>query len=225
MKRGTGLKRTVRLQARTPLSRSPQATLLRSPLLPCGPGWATEDEAKNSARGQQDGATVRECPLRSCTKWHVRSAPVPVKAVPAVKPRRETGFPAAVKLAVRTRAGLGEIEEARCEACRKHLGRYGGQIQHIVARGMGGTSNPVLATAVNGALLCGLTPQDPDGCHYLAESRDEGMREAGFWLPQGSDPRREPMRLHFRSGPGVQVWRTEDGQYGHEPPAAAVTAA
>jgi hypothetical protein len=114
-----------------------------------------------------------------------------------------------VKLLVRTRAGLGEIEDAVCESCGRHLGRYGGQVQHIIARGMGGTTRPVLGTAANGALLCGLTPQDPDGCHYRAESRDAGMRARGFWLEQGSDPAAEPMTLHS----GAVIWRSEDGSY------------
>lgn len=129
-------------------------------------------------------------------------------AHPQVTPR-STGFPARVKLQVRKRAGDGEAESACCEACGQWLGRYGGQVQHVVARGMGGTSNPVLSTAANGALLCGLTPQDPDGCHYLAESRHREMRDRGYWLPQGSDPRAVPMTLHT----GAVAWRAEDGSY------------
>jgi hypothetical protein len=123
-----------------------------------------------------------------------------------------------VKLAVRARAGNGSAEEAQCEACGIWLGKYEGQIQHIVARGMGGTSNPVLSTAANGALLCG-TPQSGD--HGLAESRDPEMGARGFWLPQGSDPRLEPMMLHSAHGSGVLVWRSEDGRYLLEPPAVA----
>lgn len=135
---------------------------------------------------------------------------VPLKAVPRERtPARNTGFPFRVKLLVRTRAGGGDTANAGCEACGQWLGRYGGQVQHIIARGMGGTSNPVLQTAANGALLCGLTPQDPDGCHFLAESRHREMRDRGFWLPQGSDPRDVPMTLHT----GVKVWRAEDGSY------------
>lgn len=123
---------------------------------------------------------------------------------PAARP--ETGFSRKVKLTVRTRAGEGCIEDARCECCGVELGRYGGQVQHIVARGMGGTSNPVRSTAANGALLCG-TPQSGD--HGLAESRDKEMRRKGFWLPQGTDPRMVPMILWS----GAEAWRTEDGRY------------
>ena len=115
-------------------------------------------------------------------------------------------FSAKVKLQIRTRAGEGDPDQAVCECCGVDLGRYGGQIQHIVARGMGGTSNPVMKTAANGALLCG-TAQDGD--HGLAESRDPGMRRKGFWLPQGTDPRMVPMILWT----GRKVWRSEDGRY------------
>ena len=134
-------------------------------------------------------------------------------------PRKKstTGFSAAVKLAVRTRAGNGDPDEARCECCGIWLGRHGGQVQHIVARGMGGTSNPVLKTAANGALLCG-TAQSGD--HGLAESRDREMGVKGFWLPQGTDPRTVPMTLWS----GGTVWRSGDGRYLTEQPEGAVAA-
>jgi len=129
--------------------------------------------------------------------------------------RTETGFSRAVKLAVRTRAGSGDVNEARCECCGIWLGRYGGQVQHIVARGMGGTSSPVLKTAANAALLCG-TAQSGD--HGLAESRDREMGAKGFWLPQGTDPRTVPMMLASEHGSGITVWRSEDGRYLLEAP-------
>jgi hypothetical protein len=138
----------------------------------------------------------------------------------ARKPPRDTGFSQKVKLLVRTRAGNGDPEKAQCEACGIWLGRYGGQVQHVVARGMGGTSNPVLSTAVNAALLCG-NPLDRSTCHGLAESRDPEIGAKGFWLPQGSDPRLEPMMLHSGHGSGVLVWRGTDGSYLFEAPEAA----
>jgi hypothetical protein len=137
---------------------------------------------------------------------------------PQRQARRDTGFSRAVKLQVRTRAGNGDPDEARCECCGIGLGRDRGQIQHIVARGMGGTSNPVLGTAANGALLCG-TPQSGD--HGLAESRDPGMRAKGFWLPQGTDPRLVPMTLWS----GEVAWRPEHGtDYLRKAPGGAVAA-
>jgi hypothetical protein len=186
-----------------------------APMRLCGKPYDTAKAAGDSPRGQA-GGRVEECPDETCGKWHVRAGAA--RSAPVLPSRpRATGFPARVKLAVRVRAGMGDAGDAVCESCGRHLGRYGGQIQHIIARGMGGTSNPALRTAVNAALLCGLTPQDPDGCHYRAESRDAGMRERGFWLPQGSDPRLEPMTLHG----GVVAWRSEDGRYLFEPPEGA----
>ena len=187
-----------------------------APMRLCGKAYASVDEAQRSKAAQRPGAVIDvKCP---CKAIHVRQAPAPPLVLP---PRpRATGFSARVKLAVRARAGGGEPDDAACEACRRWLGRYGGQVQHIVARGAGGTSNPVLATVVNAALLCG-TPQDKKTCHGLAEARDPGMRAKGFWLPRGTDPRLEPMTLASRYGPGVLAWRSEDGEYLFEAPAGA----
>ena len=80
---------------------------------------------------------------------------------------------------IRTRAGHGDIDNACCEACLTWLGEHGGQIQHIKARGMGGSRDPRLGSPVGGALLCG-TPQS--GCHGLCEAWDPGMYDAGFWI-------------------------------------------
>jgi hypothetical protein len=123
------------------------------------------------------------------------------------------GFSDRVRKLVRTRAGSGDLFVATCEACGIWLGEHGGQIQHVVARGMGGTSNPVLSTLANATLLCG-TAQTGD--HGRAERRDPEMRDRGFWLPQGTDPRLMPMTLFG----GVVVWRSEtEPRYLYEPPA------
>lgn len=129
-------------------------------------------------------------------------------------PRRETGFSRAVKLQIRTRAGNGDPTQARCEATGVFLGEHGGEIQHIVARGMGGTSDPVKNSAANGCLL---SPE----AHRIAESRDPHMRAMGFWLPQGTDPRMEPMMLHGAGGGGCLVWRSMTGEYLFAPPEVA----
>jgi hypothetical protein len=122
---------------------------------------------------------------------------------PQRQARRDTGFSRAVKLQVRTRAGNGDPDEARCEATGVWLGRYGGEIQHRDARGMGGTSDPVTNSIVNAVLLSA-------EAHRLAESRDEHMNAAGFWLRNGQDPRTEPIMLHGEDG-GVTVWLAADG--------------
>ena len=123
------------------------------------------------------------------------------------------GFSSRVRKLVRTRAGGGDLYLACCECCGIWLGEHGGQIQHIVARGMGGCKLPVIGSLANGAALCGLTAQD--GCHGLAERRDPVMRERGFWLQRGTDQRLMPMTLFG----GVVVWRSEtEARYLYEAP-------
>lgn len=117
---------------------------------------------------------------------------------------KRTGFSPAVRLAVRTRAGRGDPEDARCEATGVWLGRHGGEIQHRVARGMGGTSDPVKNSIVNAVLLS-------TDAHRLAESRDAEMNEEGFWLRNGQDPALTPILLH--SEHGMTVWLGADGGY------------
>lgn len=116
-----------------------------------------------------------------------------------------TGFPPSVKRAVRLRSGLGDIHLAACEACGCWLGRYGGQVQHIRARGMGGSR--LLDGITNAVLLCG-TPQS--GCHGACERRDARYRAMGFWLYSADEP--QPVMLHGEQG-GVTVWLTDDGRY------------
>lgn len=130
---------------------------------------------------------------------------------------KRTGFSSAVRLAVRTRAGRGDPDDARCEATGAWLGRYGGEIQHRVARGMGGTSDPVKNSIVNAVLLS-------VDAHRLAESRDEGMHHRGFWLRQGQDPATTPILLRMDSRADALAWLGLDGSYVYEPPKGGVAA-
>ncbi len=138
----------------------------------------------------------------------MKRSPMPARRTPLrngawlrrAEPR--TGFPPSVKRACRVRAGNGSIEEAACEACGRWLGRYGGQVQHIRARGTGGSSG-----IENAALLCG-TPQS--GCHGACERRDARYRAMGFWLYSSDEP--QPVMLHGEQG-GATVWLTDDGRY------------
>jgi hypothetical protein len=133
-----------------------------------------------------------------------------LKALPERKPQgADTGFSRAVKTLIRQRA------QDHCEACGIYLGKFG-QCQHIVARGSGGTSDPVIDSVVNGALLCG-TPFT--GCHGLCEARDPRMEAEGFWLKRGKDPAAEPFLWHApEDGSGHLLWRTADGEYSDLPP-------
>jgi hypothetical protein len=187
-------------------------------MLPCGKRYPTEAEAASSPRGMREGAVVRKCRSTACGGFHVTVPPVPVRAVPAAPPRPETGFPLSVRLAARKRSGDGEVDEARCESCGVWLGRYGGEIQHRLARGSGGSRSAVVNGISNAALLCWFH-------HALAESRDSGMRELGFWIRSGKgpehDPRYVPMARMLATGERETVYLTEGGTYSHEPPKAA----
>jgi hypothetical protein len=134
----------------------------------------------------------------------------------AVTRPRDTGFSPAVKLAVRTRAGGGDPEEAACEACARFLGRHGGQVHHRQNRQMGGSRRR--NTVQNAGLLCG-TPDDFRTCHGKATRGDAHMKGAGWVLDSGQNPALEPVMLHGADG-GITAWLTEDGEYSFEPPEA-----
>ena len=167
----------------------------------CGKPYASAAAARRSKAGRRPGAVIEEkCP---CGAVHVRP---PRKAPVLPAPRPATGFPARVKLLVRARAGNGDPDAAACEACGRHLGRPGGQVHHLIDRGIGGCKDPAVNGAANAALLCG----DPfSGCHGLATAFDAGIGKRGFWLGHGADPLRAPMTLHT----GRRVLRTPDGRY------------
>lgn len=200
-----------------------------SPLLPCGPGWKTREEAEGKAGGT--GREAFPCPGRACPKWHLRDKPgarpllspaVPVRPRPA---RRETGFPRAVKLLARTRAGGGDIDRAACECCGKWLGRYGGEIQHRIARGSGGSRSTVINGIANAVLLCG---NRYVGCHGRCENRDPEMKADGFYIPGGTgpghDPRLVPLVTRREDGTPLSEWLTADGRRVDEDPGKTAAA-
>lgn len=163
---------------------------------------------------------MKRTPLKRAVPPRPTGQPVrrpPLKAVADGRAQRDTGFPAAVKLAIRTRAGNGDPDQAACEACGIWLGRYGGQIQHIYARGSGGSSLWLYRSAANGALLCGTRYT---GDHGLCEDRDPDMEAMGFWRRRNGleKPGDYPIMLHGQGG-GVLVWLTPDGGYALKAPA------
>jgi hypothetical protein len=107
---------------------------------------------------------------------------------------------------IRARAGWGDPHNARCEFHGDWLGIHGGELQHVVARGMGGSKDWLKNSAANGVLLC-------RDAHMLAEARDPEMEALGFWAKQGTDPRYAWMMIPLADGTRVKVWRTVDGRY------------
>ena len=139
---------------------------------------------------------VRPGPVKSAAKKRAVGAA-------SRQPKETAKFTPEVRLQIRTRAGHGDPSQARCEAHGDWLGEHAGEFQHVVARGMGGTCDPVKGTAANGVLLC------PEA-HRLAETRSLLMKRLGFWQPQGTDPRRARMILYGLSGGTEEVWRHEN---------------
>ena len=137
-------------------------------------------------------------------------ASAPVQAAAAA---RDTGFSRAVKLAVRKRAGGGDAGLALCECCGTWLGQYGGDVQHIIARGSGGTSRPEINSIRNAALLC---RRD----HDTAEARDPELFERGFWRHSWEQVGAAPLMLGTPDG-GFTRWLTADGGYSATDPGVA----
>jgi len=87
-----------------------------------------------------------------------------------------------------------------CQAC----GALAVDVQHRVARGLGGTRDPKRAYGMcNLVALC-------RPCHEIAESRDQGMYNRGFWLLSTDDPARLPIRAATEYGEELR-WLLPDG--------------
>ncbi|MFI9591254.1 hypothetical protein [Nonomuraea sp. NPDC052265] len=97
-----------------------------------------------------------------------------------------TGFPAAVRAAIRSRSmGI-------CEACGR---RPATQQHHRDPRGMGGDPRTITNCPCNGLDL-------DDACHAWIEANRTIARKAGLLLGPGEDPCSEPVLLRAAYGPG-----------------------
>jgi hypothetical protein len=137
------------------------------------------------------------------------------------RPPADGGFPHRVNVVVRERAGRGDADLAKCEACGRLLGRYGGQVQpRLVSRDQDGGVDPVAGGAANAVLLCGTSFEL---CLGACVSGDRDMESRGFWISDrngpGDDPRRVPLVIPGPPGLGLIVWLTDAGTYDCAPPA------
>ena len=99
-----------------------------------------------------------------------------------------------------TRDLVKERDDWRCASCGKPATGTPGvdySIQHRVARGDGGTSDPAINSPANLILLCGSALT---GCHGKAERREREMHQKGFRLEHWQKPAKEPVAhaLHGR---------------------------
>ena len=154
--------------------------------LPHRKGWATAEEARHSkAFLSAPGAELDDkCP---CKLVHVRKPAeparlalpqprrVPVRSTSPAKAPRDTGPSPAIRRLVRKRDG------GQCAGCGVNVTGIPFSIQHIIARGMGGTSRPDANSPGHLVLLCG-SANTPGSCHLLCEQRDTEMHRRGLWL-------------------------------------------
>lgn len=92
-----------------------------------------------------------------------------------------------------TRDLIKQRDDWTCASCSKPITGIAGRdysVQHRIARGPGGTSDPAINSPANLILLCGSATT---GCHGIAESRDQTMHARGFWLNTWENPATFPV--------------------------------
>lgn len=132
-----------------------------------------------------------------------RKTPLKAKSAPKGK-RASTGPARDVVDAVLERGAHS------CEICSAGLGPVRGvdyQIHHRRPRAMGGTDRPETNWPSNLLLLC---PAD----HEAIESRRAEATEAGWLVPQTSDPAQIPVLIRYERW----VYLAPDGTYSTHPP-------
>lgn len=98
---------------------------------------------------------------------------------------------------IRVRNAIWLRDNGSCVRCGVSLAGTRGSYQHRRARGMGGSSDPLTGSVVNGVLMCGHATS-PDGCHHWAESHPSEALQYGYRVPQGGDPALFPILVHGR---------------------------
>jgi hypothetical protein len=184
------VKRRTPLRARTPLRR-------RTPLLDrsekrdlltrcCGKkAYATEEAARADLERIQMLGRTEKVPQRvyACKNgWH---------HITSQKGSSSANVPRA------TRELVYERDELSCFCCGVSLLGQPFSLQHRDARGMGGSSDPLIHSPANLILLRGTGITE---CHGRVEQRGEADNVAGYWLRHGQDPAETPV-LHWRLGP------------------------
>lgn len=80
-------------------------------------------------------------------------------------------------------------DKGRCCRCGNDVGEWWSR-QHRLARGSGGSSDPVIASAANKVTLCGSATT---GCHGWVELYRLASRPFGWSLLRGDDPLTHPV--------------------------------
>lgn len=133
-----------------------------------------------------------------------------VRTFPERKPQRYTGPDEAARKLVLAR------DRYACVCCGRSVLGQPYSLQHRVARGMGGTSDPAANSPENLLTMLG---SGTTGCHGRVESRaDRDDHGKGYWLRRGESPLLVPVMVFSEHDSGATVWLTEDGHYSDEPP-------
>lgn len=179
------------------------------PLLPCGPGWLTQEKAEEAAGDA--GREVFRCLNRACGKWHLRDAPRPraiVSPAAPVRPqraRRDTDPPRSARLAVAARSG------GICERCRKARAVH---VHHRQPKQAGGTRRRLAHALFNLLHVC-------FRCHAEIHGDPAKSYKAGWLVLSGGDPALVPLRTRTARGEPLTEWLTADGRRTTEMPEAA----
>ncbi|MBG6089959.1 HNH endonuclease [Actinomadura viridis] len=96
----------------------------------------------------------------------------------------------------RIRTLVMERDGCVCFCCGAPLTGQPHSLQHRRARGMGGSTDPLIHSPANLLLLGG---SGITGCHGRVEQRASADNLAGYWLRFGQDPATTPV-LHWKLG-------------------------
>lgn len=151
------------------------------------------------------GTLTTETPIRLDLEAAARA--LAYRAVSAAQPRREAtplpkpgkpakriarGFPPAVRQAIIER---DRFQCVRCGINTDTDGWPGYSLQHRDNRGSGGTDDPRVNRAGNGALMCG---SGTTGCHGWTEDNETAAARMGWVVRSWADPTSVPMYVHGR---------------------------
>ena len=104
-----------------------------------------------------------------------------------------------------------------CVRCGQWVKNRPYSLQHRDARGMGGTSDPEINSAVNLLTCCGT---GTTGCHGEIEHYDDPADgRKGYRLKVGQDPALTPVWRINEFGIARWAWPTRTGEWLHEAPA------
>lgn len=149
-----------------------------------------------------------------------RRKPLTVKTAPkgkhraGRKPPRDTGPDPKTRALVLVRDGYQCV---RCgKPCGPDIAPY--SLQHRVARGAGGTSDPRANSPERLLLMCGTATT---GCHGEVEKRGHHDNAHGYWLNSWQNPATEGVIYVSEHGSGIVMWLHADGSLSPDGPECA----